>query len=257
MTAAGTGRRRTPAASCAVRDGVAWVRLERPAGGNRLDADLMADLAEAADAVEDRDDVRVVVLSAAGRDFCRGLPDGRRWPPAAWPDGIGAIARITRPVVAAVSGEARGWGLALALACDVRLLAHGAALVVPPPDAGLPGAGLAPRLARIVGPARAAELVLLGGRLPARRAVEWGLARAVVARTRLASAAGALAAALAARGPLALRCAKEAVGRALDLSLDDGLRLEHDLYVLLQTTTDRAEGVRAFLAHRRPDFHGH
>jgi enoyl-CoA hydratase/carnithine racemase len=243
--------------SCAVRGGIAWVRLERAATGNRLDADVMTGLIEAADVVEERDDVHVVVLSAAGRDFCRGLPHGCHWPAPAWPDGVGAIGRITRPVVAAVSGEAHGWGLALALACDIRLLARRAVLVVPSPDAGLPGGGLGARLARIVGPARAAELLLLGGRVPAPRAVEWGLARAVVAETRLIRAAETLATGLAERGPLALRCAKEAVVRALDLPLDDGLRLEHDLYVLLQTTGDRGEGVRAFLERRRPHFHGH
>jgi enoyl-CoA hydratase len=241
----------------AVRDGVAWITLTRPARGNRLDDEMLAGLVAAAGAAEERTDVRVVVLSAQGRDFSLGLPAGRAWPEPAWPDGVGAVAAVTKPVVAAIAGDARGWGLALALACDILVMAAGARLVVPPVEAGFPGGGLVTRLARAVGPSRASALALLGGDVPAARAVEWGLASLVAPRGGLTRAAARMAHDLAARGPLALRCAKEAVTRALDLPLDDGIRLEHDLYVLLQTTADRREGVDAFLARRPPRFAGH
>jgi enoyl-CoA hydratase/carnithine racemase len=99
-------------------------------------------------------------------------------------------------------------------------------------------------------------MVLLGMRLPAARAAAWGLVATVVERARLRGAAAATAHALARRGPLALRLAKEAVTRALDLPLADGIRMEQDLYVLLQTTADRREGVRAFLERRPPRFAG-
>jgi enoyl-CoA hydratase len=243
-----------PTVALRVRGAVAWLTLARPADGNRLDAELLGELAAAATAAEEDEAVRVVVLGAAGRAFSLGLPEGCRWPEPAWPDGVGRVAALGKPVIAAVAGEARGLGAALVLACDLRLMTPSARLVVPPPDTGFPGGGLVARLARYVGAARAAELVLLGGGLSARRALAWGLATAVVPPGRLRAAVARLAQKLAARAPLALRCAKEAVGRALDLSLDDGIRLEHDLYVLLQTTADRQEGVRAFLAGRRPRF---
>jgi enoyl-CoA hydratase/carnithine racemase len=97
-------------------------------------------------------------------------------------------------------------------------------------------------------------LLLLGERVTARDALEWGLVADVVPPARLARAAAAAAARMAARGPVALRYAKEAVRRALDLPLEDGVRLEHDLYVLLQTTADRREGIDAFRSRRRPRF---
>ncbi len=243
-----------PAVALSVRGPVAWLTLARPTDGNRLDADLLGDLAAAATAAEEDEAVRVVVLAAAGRAFSLGLPAGCRWPEPAWADGVGRVAALSKPVIAAVAGEARGLGVALVLACDLRVMTPSTRLVIPPPDAGFPGGGLAVRLARCVGAARAAELTLLGGQLSARRALAWGLATAVVPAGRLRATAARLAHELAARAPLALRCAKEAVGRALDLPLDDGIRLEHDLYVLLQTTVDRQEGVRAFLAGRRPRF---
>jgi len=237
-----------------VRGGVAWLTLARPAGGNRLDAEMLGDLAAAAVAADEDESVRVIVLAAAGRAFSLGLPAGRRWPEPGWPDGVGALAAAGKPVIAAVGGEARGLGAALALACDLRLMTPAARLVVPSAAEAFPSGGLLARLARCIGAARAAELALLGGRLSARQALAWGLASAVVPAGRLRAAVASAARGLAARAPLALRCAKEAVGRALDLPLDDGIRLEHDLYVLLQTTADRREGVRAFLAGRRPRF---
>jgi len=234
---------------------IAVLTLARPGAGNVLDDALMHALVAAADALVDRDELCAVVLRARGTVFSRGLPPAVAWPPRAWPDGIAAIARLPMPVVAAVRGDATGWGTALALACDLRVVGAGARFSLPEVAAGrLPGGGVTQRLARLVGPARAADLVLLGTVLSGREAVAWGLATravpaAAVERTALATARG-----LARRGPVALRYAKEAVVRALDLPLDDGIRLEHDLYVLLQTTTDRREGVRAFLQRRAPRF---
>ena len=239
------------------RDGVAWITLGRPASGNRLDAAVLGALAEACEAADDADDVRVVVLAARGAEFSRGLPPGCRWPDPRWPDGVGAVAAVTKPVIAAIQGDAVGWGLALALACDVRIASSRAVLALPElGEGGFPGGGVTQRLARIVGAARAMEIVLLGTRLGAARAAEWGLVSTVVSPGRLGATARETAAALAARGPLALRLAKEAVVRALDLPLAEGIRLEQDLYVLLQTTGDRREGVRAFLERRKPRFSG-
>jgi enoyl-CoA hydratase/carnithine racemase len=249
--------RRSPAVEVAVRDGVAWVTMARPETGNRLDAAMMGGLADAAATVDAAGDVDVVVLGARGDVFSGGLAAGCRWPEPAWPDGVAAIAGIAKPVVAALPGPARGWGFSLALACDLRVVVHRAVLAVPDAGAaGFPGGGLTQRLPRIVGTGRALDVLLLGTPVSARCALAWGLAHAVVPATRLTAEAARLAALLRARGPLALRLAKEAVQRALDLPLADGMRLEEDLYVLLQTTADRAEGVRAFLDRRPPRFAG-
>jgi len=240
-----------------VREGIAWMTLARPASGNRLDAELLGALAEACAAAEGDDGVRVVVLAAEGRAFSLGLPRGCRWPERSWPDGMGALAGLTKPVVAAIRGDAVGWGFSLALACDLRIASAAAALVLPELGrGGLPGGGATQRLPRVVGTARAMEMVLLGTRLPAATAAAWGLVSAAVPPARFGAAVEETARTLAAKGPLALRLGKEAVTRALDLPLADGIRLEHDLYVLLQTTADRRAGVRAFLAHRKPRFGG-
>ena len=240
-----------------VRDGVAWMTLARPATGNRLDAELLGALADACVAVEDDDRVRVVVLGARGRVFSGGLPDGCAWPDPAWPDGIGAMAAVTKPVLGSIGGDAVGWGFALALACDVRIAARTATFAFPDVDRGHPpGGGVTQRLTRMVGPARALDLVLLGTPLPARRAAAWGVVAATVEPRRLDAAVEATARALASRAPLALRLGKEAVVRALDLPLAEGIRLEQDLYVLLQTTADRREGITAFRTRRGARFRG-
>ncbi len=231
--------------------------LARPGSRNRLDAEMQAALVEACAAIEDADEVRVAVLRARGPTFSAGLPHGCAWPPATWPDAVEAVARLSRPVVAALQGDALGWGLALALACDLRVASTGAVLALPQVGQGyLPGGGVAARLVRMVGTARAFDLILLGTRLPAARAADWGLVTVVTAPARFDAAVQATARHLAARGPLALRLAKEAVLRSLDLPLGEGIRVEQDLYVLLQTTADRRQGVRAFLERRRPEFTG-
>ena len=232
--------RRTPSRPAAVRfalrDGVAWLTLDRPAAGNRLDPEVQGALADACAAAEEAREARVVVLAAHGRLFS-------------------AVAALSKPVIAALQGDALGWGLGLALACDLRIAARTAMLALPEVGEGtLPGGGSMARLARIVGSARALEMVLLGTRLTAKRAVAWGLVSTVVEPGRLLATVRETARRLAARGPLALRLAKEAVTAALDLPLGEGIRLEQDLYVLLQTTADRREGIRSFLERRRPRF---
>ena len=244
-----------PAVRVASAGGVVRIVLGRGAAGNRLDGEMAAALAEACADVGDRDDVRVVVLDHDPPDFCLGLPAGCSWPDPAWPDAVAAVASLPQPVIAVVGGTAARWGLGLALACDLRVAAATATLRVDA-DAGFPGGGLTQRLPRLVGPARALELLLVGRALRGREAAAWGLATAVAPASAVRATADALARGLAARGPTALRYAKEAVVRALDLALDDGMRLEHDLYVLLQTTADRREGVAAFRARRPPRFRG-
>ncbi|MCW5892893.1 MAG: enoyl-CoA hydratase/isomerase family protein [bacterium] len=240
-------RARGPAVRVGVAGGVARITL--PADGGIFAApDALVDAWEA---LGDDARIRVLVLDGAVGAFAAPRSDAPTSP------AVQAVATTGLPVLACLDGDVSGLGLALALACDLRLATPPTRLGLAEIAGGrLPGGGVTQRLPRLVGPARALEMILLGRSLPARTALAWGLVHRVVPRVRLRAAATALARELAARGPLAMRYGKEAVLRALDLPLADGIALEHDLYVLLQTTADRREGVRAFLARRPPRFRG-
>ncbi|MEA2624956.1 MAG: enoyl-CoA hydratase [Candidatus Binatota bacterium] len=234
---------------------VARLTLAAPDRGNRFSPAMALELADACERCED-DDVWVVRLDAEGKDFCLGVEgDSKEWPELAGADFVAALARITRPIVATVQGRAESEGLELALAADLRIVGPATVFSMRQVEHGsLPRFGGTQRLPRIVGVERAFRAILLGEAIDGREALSVGLAARL--DDDLDRAAADVAATLAARGPVALRFAKEAVRRAPDLALDDGARFEHDLYSLLQTTRDRAEGIRAFLEKRKPEFHG-
>jgi enoyl-CoA hydratase/carnithine racemase len=235
-----------------VKDGVAWLILAR-SRGNRIDPTAAQALCDRAEEIELDDDVALVVVGARGKAFCLG-EDGEV--PTAL-DWIGAIGKLTRPVVAAINGDAVAEGCELALACDLRLASTKAVLSLPQINEGrLPSHGATQRLPRLIGRTRALEMLLSGRGVPAREALAMGLVSLVAPPRQFQSALQKEVAALCRKGPLALRLAKEAVTKGLDVTFEQGVRLEHDLYVLLQTTSDRAEGTRAFLEKRRPLFRG-
>jgi enoyl-CoA hydratase len=250
------------------RGAIAYLELQRPEQENRIDDHLLRELAAACEALADDPQVRAVVLSGGeAAAFSMG------WDPsllAAEVEGEGAarradrlghtfhsLAHMPRPVICAIDGDAFSAGLELALACDIRLACPEARLAFPETAWGLiPMAGGTQRLARIVGRAAALELILTAEPIDAQTALRIGLVSRVVPRDRLLAEASAVAERIAARGPLAVRYAKEAVSQGLDMSLEQALRFETDLTIILQTTEDRAEGVRAFLEKRAPEFHG-
>lgn len=245
---------------------VASVRLRRVEQGHTLDGATVAELAAAVEVINDDEDAYAVVLGSEGDAFCRGWDalelEGRTPAEAArrgsiLSDSFSFLNRLSRPVVAAVRGEALSAGLELALACDVRVSGQGARFGLPETALGmLPSGGGTQRLPRIVGRAKALQMVLLGEVIDAAEALRCGLVSRVVADGAVDDEALALAERIAARGPLAVRYAKEAVLRGLEMPLEQALRFETDLTVILQTTEDRAEGVRAFLEKREPHFRG-
>ncbi|MGD0765751.1 MAG: enoyl-CoA hydratase/isomerase family protein [Dehalococcoidia bacterium] len=246
---------------------VARIRMRRPERGNAIDGEMLGELAAAAAACEDDEEAYAVVLGSEGDVFCSGW-DGSALAAGegalAWArrerilgDSFSFLARLSRPVVAAIKGDALSAGLELALACDVRIAGESARFGLPETAMGLlPMGGGSQRLPRVVGRAQALEMILLGKIVDAREALRCGLVNSVVADGEVDAAAQAVAERIAARGPLAVRYAKEAVLRGMEMPLEQALRFETDLTVILQTTEDRAEGVRAFLEKRGPRFKG-
>ena len=244
------------------QDQVAWITLERPAQGNAPDAAMASALRETCQALGQDTGVRVIVATGAGEHFCSAphpLPVSSNGAGAAMqPSRVAAtVAALETPVIAAINGPAIGQGLELALACDLRIAAEGAHFAMPQVPAGvLPWDGGTQRLPRIVGRGRAMEMLLTGREVDAREALGMGLVHEVVPGAELAARAQVVAEGIAAAAPVALRYTKEAILRGVDLDMESGLRLEADLNVLLQSTADRAEGVRSFLERRAPKFRG-
>ena len=241
--------------TCTEKNHIARVTLNRPEANNTVNQQLARELEEVCCQINQDDDIYVVTVTGAGdKAFCSGSelePEEQRYRPA------GAIASIDRPVIAAINGDALGQGLELALSCDIRLASDKARFGLPQVAQGhIPMDGGTQRLSRIVGKGKAMELLLTAETISAEEALEIGLVSKVMPPEKLAGELEELAKNIAARGPIALRYIKEAVNKGLDMTMEQGLRLEADLYFLLHTTADRIEGIRAFRAKRPPRFKG-
>jgi enoyl-CoA hydratase len=237
-----------------LRPPIAEISLMRAAGGNAIDPAFLDELSSAIARVADDASVLVLLLTADGGVFtgdCGAAAGGAATPP------FRAMELMPQPVIAVIEGAAEGAGLELALACDMRIASEGATFALPQVGAGVvPSSGATQRLPRLIGRARAAEMIFTGEPIDAATALSWGLVNTVTQSGAAKAEAERRAATICARGPLAVRYAKEAISRGLDMPLDQALRYETDLTVILQTTEDRAEGVRAFLEKREPRFEG-
>ncbi|MGY2076141.1 enoyl-CoA hydratase/isomerase family protein [Blastococcus sp. SYSU DS0828] len=239
-----------------VADGVGTIRLDRPKM-NAIDEQLHLEVRAAALEAGQRDDVRAVVIYGGERVFAAGadikaMSQLDATGMTAWgkelQDSFRAVARIPRPVIAAVTGYALGGGYELALCADFRVLGAGAKIGQPEILLGvIPGAGGTQRLARLVGPARAKDLVFTGRHVGAEEALEMGLADAVVPDAEVYDTALAMARKLAAGPPLALAAAKRAIDEGLELPIEQGLDLESRLFAELFDTEDQKSGMRSFL----------
>jgi enoyl-CoA hydratase len=162
-----------------------------------------------------------------------------------------------KPTIAAINGHALGGGCELALACDLRIAAEHAMLGQPEVGLGIiPAAGATQRLPRLIGLGRASHLVLTGDPIDAATALNWGLVNAVVPGADLADAARTLAGRILARGPLAVRLAKLALGASSRVDLESGLLIETLAQALCFESEDKREGTSAFLEKRKPKFTG-
>lgn len=242
-------------ARLAVADGVGWLSLEGPRRGLRIGERAAREICDLTAEIDDREDVRVVVVTASGDDFCCGVESPGDWEERH--DWVAALAGLSRPTVAALRGEVSAEGAETALACDLRIAADDVRISFPYLRQGrLPRHGATQRLPRCCGRLVALDLLLTGRVVRAAEALRAGLITRRAPVRELQRVVAREAAALAAKGPLALRLAREAVLRGVEMPFEQGVRFEQDLYVLLQTSEDRAEGVRAFLEKRRPVFRG-
>lgn len=236
-------------------DGVTVLRLDRPPA-NALSRALLEELADAARSLATDPPGAVVVtgserIFAAGADITEfGGPEEAAVVGGHFREALDLVARVPRPVIAAVNGYALGGGCELALACDLRVAADNATFGQPEILLGIiPGGGATQRLARLIGASRAKDLIFTGRQVQADEALRLGLVDRVVPRAEVLDEALAWAGELA-RGPsLALAMAKRAIDEGLESTLAAGLDVEHDLFTEVFRTDDAGAGVASFLEH--------
>ena len=243
---------------------VGIVQLHRPQALNALNAALLAELASALEAFDGDEAIRAIVLTGGERVFAAGA-DIKEMAGATAIDmllrmrtqGWDRIRKLRKPVIAAVSGYCLGGGNELAMACDMIVAAESARFGQPEINIGvIPGAGGTQRLTHALGKARAMELILTGRPLTAREAFAAGLVTKVVPNEACLDEAKALAAEIAAKPPIAVQLAKDAILKAHDLSIEQGLDYEQRNFFLLFATEDMREGMAAFVEKRTPEFKG-
>ncbi|MBF7054766.1 2,3-dehydroadipyl-CoA hydratase [Halomonas sp. KAO] len=245
--------------------GVLSIKLHRPEALNALNTALLAELADTLIAAQDDAEVRTVVITGSRRAFAAGAdikemaerdlvgmledPRQRHW---------STITRFSKPIIAAVNGFCLGGGCELAMHADILIAGEDARFGQPEINLGImPGAGGTQRLVRAVGKALATQMVLTGEPISARRALEAGLVSEITQPELTVERAIAVAETIAAKAPLAVRLAREALHKAEDTDLATGLRFERHAFTLLAGTKDREEGIHAFQEKRPATFNGH
>ncbi|MFF3616249.1 enoyl-CoA hydratase/isomerase family protein [Streptomyces sp. NPDC002580] len=239
-----------------VAEGVGTIRLDRPPM-NALDVATQDRLKELAEEATARPDVRAVVLYGGEKVFAAGadIKEMQAMDHAAMvvrsralQESFTAVARIPKPVVAAVTGYALGGGCELALCADFRIAADNAKLGQPEILLGLiPGAGGTQRLSRLIGPSKAKDLIFTGRMVKADEALTLGLVDRIVPAAEVYTAAHAWAAGLAKGPAIALRAAKESIDAGLETDIETGLTVERNWFAGLFATEDRERGMRSFV----------
>lgn len=248
-------------------DAVARITVNRPDKLNALNAIVVSEIGDAVTRIETDAAIRGVIVTGAGtKAFVAGAdiseltdqgPTGGRHRAVAGQQVFRRLERCGKPVIAAVNGFALGGGCELAMACHLRVASENAKFGQPEVKLGIaPGYGGTVRLPRLIGKARALELLLTGEMIDAQEALRIGLVNRVVSPERLLPEAEGLLRVILANGPLAVRACLEAVDIGLEMSVDQALLLEAGYFGLLSATDDMREGTRAFVEKRRPNFKG-
>jgi enoyl-CoA hydratase len=253
---------------CKMKGEVGLLTIDRPESLNALNSQVVSELDEALHELEAKGEVKAVVLTGAGdKAFVAGGDikemltldvSAARTFSRNGQQMVLYIETMTKPVLAAVNGFALGGGLELALACDFIYASESARFGLPEVTLGvLPGFGGTQNLARMIGPARARELIFTGRTITAQEALEWGIVNAVFPPAELLERTLEIAARISRNGTVAIASARQAVVKGLDLSKVDGFSLENDLFAGLFSTDDQKEGMRAFMEKRKAKFRGH
>jgi enoyl-CoA hydratase/carnithine racemase len=239
-------------------DGVGWITLNRPATINAINDAIRTGVPAALEEMDRDDAIRAIVIRGSGpRGFCAGadikedkpvegpVAARHRLMKAPW---IESLDRVSKPVIASIHGYCFGGGLEIALACDIRVASPDALFALPETGLGLiPGGGGTQRLPRLVGLAKALDLLITGDRIDAAEALRCGLVtRLATDRDSLERETGELAKRIAARPAIAIRYVKEAAKAGVDLDLRAGFRVERDLFALLLSTEERLAAAAAF-----------
>ncbi len=247
----------------AVADGIAVVTMDNPPV-NAQSAQFNLEMAYVFDTLSDRDDVRVAVLTGAGKVFSAGADmkgraglasPGERWQHNRRArESYHAIRECAKPVIAAINGAALGAGLAVVASCDILIAAEEASVGLPEIDVGLLGGGKHGQ--RLFGHSTLRRMMLTGRRLPGAELYRLGVVEACVPRAELMNSAMAIATEIAGKSPAAIRLAKQALNTIEDMSLRDGYRYEQNMTAQLSEHPDSKEAVAAFLEKRKPVFGG-
>jgi enoyl-CoA hydratase/carnithine racemase len=247
---------------CTVESQIATITLNRPAKLNAMTPEMIQSIIEATDRCNRDDNVRAVIVTGAGeKSFCAGS-DIRELDtyPTPWafrsrPDYCDAVRKLVKPAIAAVNGYAFGGGLETAMSCDIRICSTNARFAAPEIKLGwIGGGGMAVNLAHAVGPSNAALMIMTGDPIEAEKALAWGLVSEVVAPDKLMDRAREIAAAIAARAPIAAETAKLNLRAAFSMPLDKAIEYERDLQTVCFATEDAMEGRQAFNEKRTPLF---
>ena len=250
-----------------IKDGIAFVTINRPDKLNALNDQVMKELADAAERIATEGDIKGAILTGSGpKSFVAGADIGdlsRQGPfdgKARAQRGQAVLRRLEtcgKPIIAAVNGFALGGGCELAMACHIRIASENAKFGQPEVKLGIaPGYGGTQRLPRLVGKGVALQLILTGEMIDAQEAYRIGLVNKVVPAADLQAESEKMMRGILAMGPLAVRLAMEAVDQGLEMSLDEGLLLEANHFGLLAATQDTKEGLTAFLEKRSAKFQG-
>lgn len=242
-------------------EGIALVTIDRPKALNALNSETLGELNECLKELEQRKDIRVILLTGGGQkafvagadisEMVNAAPAGGRAMALLADEAFCRLENMPQVTIAAVNGYALGGGCEIAMACDIRIAAENA--VFGQPECGLgiiPGFGGTQRLARLVGKGRAKELIFTCGRIDAQEAYRIGLANKVVPQAELLDACRAMAKTIMSKGSYAVSVAKAVINAGLDMDLANGLKMEADAFGLTFATHDKQEGMTAFLEKR-------
>ena len=243
-------------------EGIATLTFNRPDAMNALNIQTRAEFQQAVEDLEADDDIKVVILTGAGRSFVAGsdIKEMKQTTPYGAHNikRLGQIVEnMTKPVIAAVNGFCLGGGCEIAMGCDIIIASEKAKFGQPEINLGIiPGGGGTQRLQRLVGGCRAKELILTGDIIRAEEADRIGLVNRVVPVDDLMSTVKEIAGKIASKSPAAVKLAKAAINRGMQTNLESGLAYEYELYSLSLTLEDKVEGVEAFIEKRTPQFKG-